>query len=209
MSDALVQTHLLTKRFGNFTALDDCSLTIERGSVFGLLGPNGAGKSTMIRLIMGYLNPTSGSATVAGLDSQRQRIAVHQHVSYLPGDARLFKTMRGHGVLRLFSQFRTDMSLAAATAVADRLELDLSRWVAFMSTGMRQKLALAIALANDAPLLILDEPFNGLDPVGRFESRLRLPANYLRCRTACRIRSTSVAMEIRFKSKRPAIYHPS
>ena len=132
-----------------------------------MLGPNGAGKSTLIRLLMGFLNPTSGSATVAGLDCYSQRVAVHEAVSYLPGDARLFRTMRGHGVLKLFASFRTNMKLDAARAVAERMELDLNRWVAFMSTGMRQKLALAIALSNDAPMLILDEPTANLDPTVR------------------------------------------
>ena len=167
MPEPFVETHSLTKRFGSFTALGNCSVSIQQGEVFGLLGPNGAGKSTLIRLLMGFLNPTSGSATVAGLDCYSQRVAVHEAVSYLPGDARLFRTMRGHGVLKLFASFRTNMKLDAARAVADRMELDLNRWVAFMSTGMRQKLALAIALSNDAPMLILDEPTANLDPTVR------------------------------------------
>ena len=167
MPQPFVETQSLTKRFGGFTALEDCSVVINQGEVFGLLGPNGAGKSTLIRLLMGFLNPTSGSATVAGLDCYSQRVAVHEAVSYLPGDARLFRTMRGHGVLKLFASFRTNMKLDAARAVAERMELDLNRWVAFMSTGMRQKLALAIALSNDAPMLILDEPTANLDPTVR------------------------------------------
>ncbi len=167
MPPTFVETQSLTKRFGNFTALEDCSVTINQGEVFGLLGPNGAGKSTLIRLLMGFLKPTSGSATVAGMDCQSQRVAVHEAVSYLPGDARLFRTMTGHGVLKLFSGFRANMKLDSAVAVAERMELDLNRWVAFMSTGMRQKLALSIAMSNDAPMLILDEPTANLDPTVR------------------------------------------
>ena len=167
MPPTFVETQSLTKRFGNFTALEDCSVTINQGEVFGLLGPNGAGKSTLIRLLMGFLKPTSGSATVAGMDCQSQRVAVHEAVSYLPGDARLFRTMTGHGVLKLFSGFRANMKLDSAVAVAERMELDLNRWVAFMSTGMRQKLALSIAMSKDAPMLILDEPTANLDPTVR------------------------------------------
>lgn len=167
MLQPFVETHSLTKRFGDFTALDGCSVAINQGEVFGLLGPNGAGKSTLIRLLMGFLNPTSGSASISGLDCHRQRVAVHDVVSYLPGDARLFRTMTGHSVLKLFAGFRPKMQLDAARAVANRLELDLNRWVAFMSTGMRQKLALAIALSNEAPMLILDEPTANLDPTVR------------------------------------------
>ena len=89
MPQPFVETQSLTKRFGSFTALDDCSVTINQGEVFGLLGPNGAGKSTLIRLLMGFLNPTSGSASIDGLNCHSQRVAVHDVVSYLPGDARL------------------------------------------------------------------------------------------------------------------------
>lgn len=167
MSQLLVNTESLTKRFGTFAALDDCSLSIKEGEVFGLLGPNGAGKSTLIRLLLGFLNPTSGTATINGLDCLRRRVDVHKIVSYLPGDARLYRMMRGKSVLKLFCSFRNDASFEKACAVAGRLELDLSRWVGLMSTGMRQKLALAICLSNDAPLLVLDEPTANLDPTVR------------------------------------------
>lgn len=169
MNSTLVQTDSLTKRYGTFTALDDCSLSIQRGQVFGLLGPNGAGKSTLIRLLLGFTNPTSGSATINGLDCHGQRCAVHQYVSYLPGDARLFRMMRGKGVLKFFSDLREDASFEQALAIADLLELDLSRMVGFMSTGMRQKLALSIAMSSPVPLLILDEPTSNLDPTVRGE----------------------------------------
>lgn len=167
MTQPLVKTQSLTKRFGSFTALNECSLSIESGEVFGLLGPNGAGKSTLIRLLMGFINPTSGSGTIAGLDCLKQRVEVHKIVSYLPGDARLYRMMRAKSVLELFSRFRQDASFEKAKQVAERLELDLSRWVGLMSTGMRQKLALAICLSVDVPLLILDEPTANLDPTVR------------------------------------------
>lgn len=167
MTQPFVKTESLTKMFGTFTALDRCSLSIEQGEVFGLLGPNGAGKSTLIRLLMGFMNPTSGLATISGLDTLKQRVEVHKLISYLPGDARLFRMMRGRSTLKLFCSFREDASLDVAMEVADRLELDLSRWVGLMSTGMRQKLALAICFANQAPLLILDEPTANLDPTVR------------------------------------------
>ncbi len=167
--DALVETRSLTKRYGELTALDQCTLAIRPGEVFGLLGPNGAGKTTLLRLIMGFLQPSGGSATVGGLDCYRQRVAVHHLVAYLPGEARLFRTMRGGDVLKFFAGIRTDTNLAAARQVADRLELDLSRWVGFMSTGMRQKLALSAVMAVNSPLLILDEPTANLDPNVRAE----------------------------------------
>jgi ABC-2 type transport system ATP-binding protein len=154
----------LSKRYPELVALDQCSLSIREGEVFGLLGPNGAGKTTLIRLLMGFLKPSSGRASISGLDCYEQRVAAHQLIAYLPGDARLFRTMRGRQVLKFFSGIRADTSFRQACDVAERLELDLSRWVAFMSTGMRQKLALAAVLSVRCPLLILDEPTSNLDP---------------------------------------------
>jgi ABC-2 type transport system ATP-binding protein len=165
----VIETRELTKRFGDFTALDQCTLQVQRGEVFGLLGPNGAGKSTLIRLLLGFMQPTSGAALVAGLDCYRDRLRVHQKLSYLPGDARLFRAMNGRQVLRFFSQVRTDCNLDRALQVAQRLDLNLRRWVGFMSTGMRQKLALTATLAVEQPLLILDEPTANLDPTVRGE----------------------------------------
>ncbi len=168
-SESIVQTQSLSKRYGDLTALNECSLSVQRGEVFGLLGPNGAGKTTLLRLLMGFLRPSGGGATIDGLDCYHDRVAVHQLISYLPGEARLFRTMRGKDVLSFFAQVRTDGNLDRAYGIADRLELDLSRWVGFMSTGMRQKLALSAVLAVDAPLLILDEPTANLDPNVRRE----------------------------------------
>ncbi len=162
-----VTTTLLSKRYRDFLALDSVSLQIDQGEVFGLLGPNGAGKSTLIRCLLGFLKPSSGNATVDGLDCYRDRVAVHAKLSYLPGDARMYRTMRAKGLLKMFAGLRDGASFEDALQVADRLELDVSRWVGLMSTGMRQKLALAICLSVEAPLLILDEPTANLDPTVR------------------------------------------
>ena len=167
MPTKLVQSKSLTKKFGDFTALDRCSVEIHEGEVFGLLGPNGAGKSTFLRLLLGFLKPSAGSAKIGGLDCLHQRIEVHRMVSYLPGDARLFRMMRARKMLEIFCGFREDASFEKAVEIADRLELDLSRWVGLMSTGMRQKLALAITLCSRTPLVILDEPTTNLDPTVR------------------------------------------
>jgi len=163
-----VVTQSLTKRYGSFAALSDCTLAVHRGEVFGLLGPNGAGKTTLLRLLLGFLKPTSGSAAIDGLDCHRDSLAVHARMSYLPGEVRLFRQMRGRDVLRFFSETR-GQNPAAALALADRLALDVSRPVASMSTGMRQKLGLAVTLAADTPLAILDEPTSNLDPTVRGE----------------------------------------
>jgi len=159
-----VETHSLTKCYRRFTALDACTLGVEAGEVFGLLGPNGAGKTTLLRLLLGYLQPTSGRATIGGLDCQRQSVAARRLVSYLPGEARLYRGMRGRDVLRFFADVRPGGDFRQALRFAERLDLELSRRVAFMSTGMRQKLAFAATMSSDSPLVILDEPTANLDP---------------------------------------------
>lgn len=160
----LVEIRQLCKRYRAVTALDDCTLQLQRGEVFGLLGPNGSGKTTLLRLLMGFLRPTSGRAAIDGLDCYRQSVEVHRRVAYLPGDVRLFGSLRGVEVLRFFSRIRRGADLRRELDLADRLGLDISRRVSRMSTGMRQKLALAAVMAVDSPLVILDEPTSNLDP---------------------------------------------
>jgi ABC-2 type transport system ATP-binding protein len=166
----------LTKRYGHFTALDGCDLRVHRGEVFGLLGPNGAGKTTLIRLWMGFLKPTAGRAEICGLDCQRDSVAVRRQVGYLPAEARLPRHLRGRSVLEFFARMHPGGNLPRALELAELLELDLSRRVAFMSTGMRQKLGLCTVLSLDVPLLILDEPTANLDPTIRHHV-LRLVAD--------------------------------
>jgi ABC-2 type transport system ATP-binding protein len=163
----IVETHSLTKYYRNLPALNDCTLSVERGEIFGLLGPNGSGKTTYLRLLLGFLRPTRGSATIDGRDCYRDSVAVHSGVSYLPGDVRLDRAMKGRDVLTFFARLRGESSATRSVQLAARLGLDLSRRVSQSSTGMRQKLALAAVLAVDVPLLILDEPTSNLDPTVR------------------------------------------
>ncbi len=163
----LVETKGLTKRYGDFLALNDVSFGVEKGEIFGLLGPNGAGKTTLLRCLLGFLHPSAGTATVAGLDCYRESVSVHRMLAYLPGDARLFRRLSGKATLKFFAQMRKGGDFARAMDYADRLELDTRRRVALMSTGMRQKLALAATLSADVPLMILDEPTSNLDPTMR------------------------------------------
>jgi ABC-2 type transport system ATP-binding protein len=164
---AAVQAIGLSKRYGNFAALSDLNLTIAAGQVFGLLGPNGAGKTTFLRTLLGFIFPSGGKAVVMGIDPTVDAVGVKRKVSYLPGDARLPREMRGFGVLRFFAEMQAEGDLDRSLEVAERLELDLRRFVGFMSTGMRQKLAIAAVMGSHAPLLILDEPTANLDPTVR------------------------------------------
>lgn len=162
-----VWTRRLGKRYGAFQALRELSLEVQRGEVFGLLGPNGAGKTTLLRTLLGFLHRTSGEAAVMGIDPAVDSVAVRRQVAYLPGDARLPRHMRGGAVLRFFAELQPAGDLSNSMAIADSLELDLRRHVGFMSTGMRQKLAIAAVIGSHAPLLILDEPTANLDPTVR------------------------------------------
>lgn len=165
----LVSTQHLSKRYGSLVALDRCSLQVPSGEIFGLLGPNGAGKTTLLRLLLGFITPTSGAAVVAGFDCVRESLAVRTQTAYLPSEARLFRRMTGDKVLDFFARLRRECRRELAATVAARLDLDCSRQVARMSTGMRQKLALAVVFATESRLLILDEPTANLDPTARAE----------------------------------------
>jgi len=162
-----IQVAALTKRYGKLTALDGCSFSASQGEVLGLLGPNGSGKTTLLRLLMGFLRADSGKATIDGLDCNRQSIEVHRRLTYLPGDPRLIRKLTGHEVLKFFAGLHPASSEKLAFRLAEQLELDISRRVQQMSTGMRQKLALAVALSPEVPLVVLDEPTSNLDPTAR------------------------------------------
>lgn len=165
----IVVAESLSKHYGSFRALDDCSLEVQEGCVFGLLGPNGAGKTTLIRTLLGYIRPTSGAAKIRGFDCFTESVSVRKNVGYLPAEAKLFRTMKGTAVLEFFAAMHPLGNHVKAVELAKRLQLDLTRRVAFMSTGMKQKLALAAVVSCAAPLLILDEPTANLDPTVRNE----------------------------------------
>jgi ABC-2 type transport system ATP-binding protein len=164
----LIVTQGLTKCYKQVVALDNLSLEVDRGEVFGLLGPNGSGKTTTIRVLLGFLRPTSGRATIAGFDSWRNSNDVRHLVSYLPGELRMYGSMTGLGLLRLLSDLRDGVGLDRAVAIAERvMRLNLKRRIRTYSTGMKQKLALSQVFADPVETLILDEPTSALDPSAR------------------------------------------
>ncbi|HUP77556.1 MAG TPA: ABC transporter ATP-binding protein [Pirellula sp.] len=165
----IVEVNQLTKRYGNFSALNECCLAVPEGSIFGLLGPNGAGKTTLIRCLMGYLRPTSGVAKADGFDCEYQSLQVRERVCYLPAETKLFRMMKGRDCVDFFSKIHPRGSKQLALSIAERLELDIGRRVGFMSTGMRQKLAIACVMSCQCRLMILDEPTANLDPTVRAE----------------------------------------
>jgi ABC-2 type transport system ATP-binding protein len=165
----LLETDRLTKDYGRFRALESLTLSIGRGEIFGLLGPNGSGKSTTIRLLLGFLRPTSGSARIAGFDCWSQSVEVRRQVAYLPGELRLYENMTGRQLLRFLSRLHDQPLDGEADRLAKRFEIDLSKPISSLSSGMKRKLALIQVLLPRVPLVILDEPTNTLDPVMRDE----------------------------------------
>ena len=152
--EAGINVSKLSKHYREVKSLQDCSFDVAPGTVFGLLGPNGAGKTTLIRTLLGFVKPTAGKATIGGFDIAQESLKVRSITSYLPGDARLYRGMTGRSVIRLFSGLHPLGNMDNALTIAKRLDLDISRRVMFMSTGMRQKLALSIVMGCEAPVLM-------------------------------------------------------
>jgi ABC-2 type transport system ATP-binding protein len=159
-----IETNELTKRFGSLTALDRLTLRVERGEVFGFLGPNGAGKTTTLRLLLGFLRPSGGSARILGTDVADVR-AVHRRVAFVPGDVSLWPKLTGEESLRLLANLRGGVDEAYRATLVERFELDLTKRSRTYSKGNRQKVALVAAFATRADVLLLDEPTAGLDPL--------------------------------------------
>jgi ABC-2 type transport system ATP-binding protein len=162
---AIIETHALTRRYGTRRGVDDVSLRIPEGSLYGFLGPNGAGKTTTIRVLLGFLRPTEGRASVFGLDCWRDSRRIKDEIGYIPGDLRLYPWLTGRSALSLFGAIRRRDLTARGRELAALFELDLSVKVRNMSRGMRQKLGLILSLAPDPRLLVLDEPTSALDPL--------------------------------------------
>jgi ABC-2 type transport system ATP-binding protein len=162
---AVIETRGLTRRYGERVGLEDVDLAVGEGTVFGFLGPNGAGKTTAIRLLLGFLRPSAGSASVFGLDSWRDSHEIKRDVGYLPSDLRLWPWMTAESALRVAGRVRGRNLGPAGKALAERFELEPDVRVRAMSRGMRQKLGVVLALAHDPRLLVLDEPTGGLDPL--------------------------------------------
>jgi ABC-2 type transport system ATP-binding protein len=160
-----IHMEALTKHYGDFPALVDLNLDIQVGEIFGFLGPNGAGKTTMIRTILDEIRPTSGSATIAGLDTHEKSVEIRTHIGYVPGDLALYPNLTGRDTLTYFANLRGGVDWDVVDSLADRLDADLTKKVGDLSSGNRQKVGLIQAFMNKPDVLIMDEPSSGLDPL--------------------------------------------
>ena len=161
----VIETDRLCKRYGNARGIEDLTLTVERGEVFGFLGPNGAGKTTTIRTLLDLLHPTSGSARIFGLDSRRDSLTIRARLGNLPGEFAYDDRMTGRELLDLLAALRGIADGDRVHALAERFEANLDRPLRELSRGNRQKIGLIQALFHDPELLVLDEPTTGLDPL--------------------------------------------
>ncbi|MCY4475381.1 MAG: ABC transporter ATP-binding protein [Chloroflexi bacterium] len=160
-----IHTVGLTKYYGSHLGMEDVNLDVQKGEVFGFLGPNGAGKSTTIRTLLDEIRPTSGSATILGMDTHRDAVTIRRHIGYIPGDLALYPNLTGMDTLTFFANMRGGVDWSYVDELADRLDSDLSRKVGDLSTGNRQKVGVIQAFMHRPDLLIMDEPTSGLDPL--------------------------------------------
>jgi ABC-2 type transport system ATP-binding protein len=156
-----LQLEGLTKRFGDVAAVDDLTLTVPTGEIFGFLGPNGAGKSTTIRMLLNLLRPDAGTARIMGVPSTDVATA-HRHLGYVPGDVALWPQLTGRETLELLGNVAGRVDVAFRDELVQRLHLDLDKRVRSYSKGNRQKVALVAAFMTRPDVLLLDEPTAGL-----------------------------------------------
>lgn len=173
MSDA-ISLSALTKRYKDVTAVDALSFSVGRGEVFGFMGHNGAGKTTAIKMLLGLVRPSAGSATVLGLDIANDSLAIRARCGFLPGTYSLPREMTPESFLRYVASLFALPAAKTKTKIDELLTLFQLTAVArkklgSFSTGMMQKVGLAQALLNDPEVIFLDEPTSGLDPLGRHE----------------------------------------
>ena len=160
-----IETDRLTKFYGGHRGIEDVTMAVEPGEVFGFLGPNGAGKTTTIRTLLDLLHPTRGTARIFGLDSRRDSVAIRARIGNLPGDFGYGNLSTGRQAASLVARLRGMGDLGRTESLAARFRADLERPLGQLSRGNRQKIGLILAFFHEPDLLILDEPTSGLDPL--------------------------------------------
>jgi len=177
MSTPAIRIENFTKRYGKFTAVNNLSLEVPKGSIFGLLGQNGAGKTTTIRTMLNLLQPTEGSIQVLGLDSVKESLDVRKRIGYLPEEPTYYSWMTVAEIVSFNAAFYATWDEDLAEKLLDSLELPRDKKLKSLSRGMQAKVGLVMALGPRPELLLLDDPTSGLDPVVRHEFLEAMIAN--------------------------------
>ena len=177
MSIPAIRIENFTKRYGKFTAVDNLSIEVPKGSIFGLLGQNGAGKTTTIRTMLNLLQPTEGSIQVLGLDSVKESLEVRKRIGYLPEEPTYYSWMTVSEIVSFNAAFYPTWDEDLAQKLLDDLELPRDKKLKSLSRGMQAKVGLVMALGPRPELLLLDDPTSGLDPVVRHEFLEAMIAN--------------------------------
>lgn len=201
----LLRTERLTKDYGRFRALDALDLDVHPGEICGILGPNGSGKSTALRLLLGFMRPTAGHASIAGHDCWHDSVHARQYVTYLPGELRLYENMTGRQLIQFLAKLRKQPANGELQRLAKTFDIDIARPLAQLSSGMKRKVALLAVLAPRTPLVILDEPTNTLDPTMRDELLEQL--RHARAQGQAVLFSSHVLTEVEQVCDRVAILH--
>lgn len=162
---SIIEINNLQKKFGKFEALKNVTFNVEAGQVTGFIGPNGAGKSTTIRILLGIIKSSGGTAKIFGKDVWKDRQEIHTRTSYVPGDIALWNNMTGGEIIDVFMKLHGHGNKGERDYLIDRFELDPKKKAKNYSKGNRQKVGLISALAVDSDLYLFDEPTSGLDPL--------------------------------------------
>ncbi|WP_283679727.1 ABC transporter ATP-binding protein [Lentilactobacillus sp. Marseille-Q4993] len=163
--DVVLSIDHLSKKFGKFEALKDVSFDVNKGEVFGFIGPNGAGKSTTIRILLGILKASGGTATVFGQDVWKDSVSIHKRLAYVPGDVYLWPNLSGGEIIDLLLKLGGAKHSARTDELIKQFKLDPTKKARAYSKGNRQKVALIAAFSTDSDFYIFDEPTSGLDPL--------------------------------------------
>ena len=160
----VIETSNLTKYYGKIKGVEDLTLSVKKGEIFGFLGPNGAGKTTTIRTLLGYLHPTRGSATIFGRNIEDEIVDIKREVAYIPGDLNIYGHLTGKEFLDYFAALR-NREMTLLEELLKNFNVPLERKLKGYSKGMKQKIGIIQAFMDDPEMVIMDEPTSGLDPL--------------------------------------------
>ncbi len=201
--ERVIEIDHLTKYYGKNRGVEEVSLTVEAGDIFGFLGPNGAGKSTTIRSMLGFLKFQNGSIKILGMDSVKDHEKILENVGYMPSEAWFYMNMRVGEVIKYAADVRGRDCAEEASKLCERLKLDIKKKIRELSLGNRKKVSIVCAMQHKPRLFIFDEPTSGLDPLMQ-RTFFELIEEYVKTGTTCLL-STHVLSEVNKYCRHAAI----